>query len=60
VSCAFSCAAQPLVDAITQKVYPVAKEKNRINIKLITEGNWQQILVFTRTSKVLISCVSHD
>ncbi|MFT5943390.1 MAG: ATP-dependent RNA helicase RhlE [Sediminicola sp.] len=40
------------VDAITQKVYPVAKEKKtELIIKLITEGNWQQILVFTRTKQ---------
>ena len=40
------------VDAITQKVYPVAKEKKtELIIKLITEGNWRQILVFTRTKQ---------
>jgi ATP-dependent RNA helicase RhlE len=39
------------VDAITQKVYPVAKEKKQLIIKLITEGNWKQILVFTRTKQ---------
>ncbi len=40
------------VDAIIQKVYPVAKEKKtELIIKLITEGNWQQILVFTRTKQ---------
>jgi ATP-dependent RNA helicase RhlE len=40
------------VDAITQKVYPVAKEKKtELIIKLITEGKWQQILVFTRTKQ---------
>jgi ATP-dependent RNA helicase RhlE len=40
------------VDAITQKVYPVAKEKKTaLIIKLITEGNWKQILVFTRTKQ---------
>ena len=40
------------VDAITQKVYPVAKEKKtELVIKLITEGNWKQILVFTRTKQ---------
>ncbi|PKH68951.1 ATP-dependent RNA helicase RhlE [Flavobacterium sp. ALD4] len=40
------------VDAITQKVYPVAKEKKtELIIKLISEGNWQQILVFTRTKQ---------
>ena len=32
------------VDAIIQKVYPVAKEKKtELIIKLITEGNWKQI-----------------
>lgn len=40
------------VDAIIQKVYPCAKEKKTaLIIKLITEGNWQQILVFTRTKQ---------
>ena len=40
------------VDAILQKVYPVAKEKKTdLIIKLITEGNWKQILVFTRTKQ---------
>ena len=40
------------VDAIIQKVYPVAKEKKTdLIIKLITEGNWKQILVFTRTKQ---------
>ncbi|MDI6050055.1 DEAD/DEAH box helicase [Flavobacterium sp. XS2P24] len=40
------------VDAIIQKVYPVAKEKKtELIIKLITEGNWKQILVFTRTKQ---------
>lgn len=40
------------VDAIIQKVYPVAKEKKtELVIKLITEGNWKQILVFTRTKQ---------
>ena len=40
------------VDAITQIVYPVAKEKKtELIIKLITEGNWKQILVFTRTKQ---------
>ena len=40
------------VDAIIQKVYPVAKEKKTdFIIKLITEGNWKQILVFTRTKQ---------
>ncbi|WP_281298683.1 DEAD/DEAH box helicase [Flavobacterium limnophilum] len=40
------------VDAIIQKVYPCAKEKKTaLIIKLITEGNWKQILVFTRTKQ---------
>lgn len=38
------------VDAITQKVYRVAKgKKTDLIIKLISEGNWNQVLVFTRT-----------
>lgn len=38
------------VDAITQKVYRVAKaKKTELIIKLISEGNWSQVLVFTRT-----------
>ena len=38
------------VDAIEQKVYRVAKGlKTGLIIKLITDGNWQQVLVFTRT-----------
>jgi len=38
------------VDAITQKVYRVAKGlKTGLIIKLISEGNWKQVLVFTRT-----------
>ena len=38
------------VDAIEQKVYRVAKElKTGLIIKLISDGNWQQVLVFTRT-----------
>ncbi len=38
------------VDAIEQKVYRVAKGlKTGLIIKLITEGNWKQVLVFTRT-----------
>ncbi len=40
------------VDAIIQKIYPCAKEKKtELIIKLITEGNWKQILVFTRTKQ---------
>lgn len=40
------------VDAIVQKIYPVAKEKKtELIIKLISEGNWKQILVFTRTKQ---------
>ncbi len=38
------------VDAITQKVYRVAKgKKTDLIIKLILDGNWNQVLVFTRT-----------
>lgn len=38
------------VDAIVQKVYRVAKNKKTgLIIKLIKDGNWSQVLVFTRT-----------
>lgn len=38
------------VDMIQQKVYRVAKEKKTgLIIKLISEGDWMQVLVFTRT-----------
>lgn len=38
------------VDAISQKVYRVAKsKKTALIIKLINEGQWHQVLVFTRT-----------
>jgi len=38
------------VDIIEQKVYRVAKgKKTGLIIKLISEGNWQQVLVFNRT-----------
>jgi len=38
------------VDAIEQKVYRVAKGlKAGLLIKLISEGDWKQVLVFTRT-----------
>jgi ATP-dependent RNA helicase RhlE len=38
------------VDAIDQKVYRVAKGlKPDLLVKLISEGNWEQVLVFTRT-----------
>lgn len=38
------------VEAIEQQVYRVAKEKKTdLLIKLIKEGNWDQVLVFTRT-----------
>ncbi|WP_248723197.1 DEAD/DEAH box helicase [Seonamhaeicola sp. ML3] len=37
-------------DAIDQKVYRVAKgKKTGLIIKLISDGNWKQVLVFTRT-----------
>ncbi len=38
------------VDAIKQKVYRVAKgKKTGLIIQLILDGNWKQVLVFTRT-----------
>lgn len=38
------------VDAISQKAYRVAKGlKTGLIIKLISEGNWKQVLVFNRT-----------
>lgn len=38
------------VDAINQKVYRVAKgKKTDLIIKLISDGDWKQVLVFTRT-----------
>ncbi|WP_225035446.1 DEAD/DEAH box helicase [Winogradskyella sp. SM1960] len=38
------------VEVIEQKVYRVAKgKKTGLIIKLISEGEWQQVLVFTRT-----------
>lgn len=38
------------VEVIQQKVYRVAKgKKTGLIIKLISDGNWQQVLVFTRT-----------
>ncbi|MFP4845387.1 DEAD/DEAH box helicase [Winogradskyella sp. PE311] len=38
------------VEVIQQKVHRVAKaKKTGLIIKLISEGNWQQVLVFTRT-----------
>lgn len=38
------------VEAISQKIYRVAKGlKTGLIIKLISEGNWKQVLVFTRT-----------
>lgn len=38
------------VEAIDQQVYRVAKpKKTDLLIKLISEGNWEQVLVFTRT-----------
>ncbi|SDH98809.1 DEAD/DEAH box helicase [Winogradskyella thalassocola] len=38
------------VEVIQQKVYRVAKgKKTDLIIKLITEGNWKQVLVFNRT-----------
>ncbi len=51
------------VDKIVQKIYRVDKSKKpALTIKLIADGNWQQVLIFTRTkhganrlSKKLIS-----
>lgn len=41
---------QTTVEKINQKVYRVDKgAKTRLIIKLIGEGNWKQVLVFTRT-----------
>ncbi|TDL99727.1 MAG: ATP-dependent RNA helicase RhlE [Flavobacteriaceae bacterium] len=38
------------VEAIEQKVYNVSKaQKPQLLVKLIREGNWKQVLVFTRT-----------
>jgi len=38
------------VEVINQKVYRVAKgKKTGLIIKLISDGNWKQVLVFTRT-----------
>ena len=38
------------VDKINQRVYRVSKaKKTGLIIELITEGNWKQVLVFTRT-----------
>ena len=38
------------VDAISQKIHRVAKsKKTALTIKLISDGNWQQVLIFTRT-----------
>ncbi|WP_159021671.1 DEAD/DEAH box helicase [Formosa sp. L2A11] len=38
------------VEVIKQKVFRVAKaKKTGLIIKMISEGNWQQVLVFTRT-----------
>jgi ATP-dependent RNA helicase RhlE len=38
------------VEAIAQQIYRVAKEKKTsLLIKLIQDGQWQQVLVFTRT-----------
>ncbi|RLJ67162.1 ATP-dependent RNA helicase RhlE [Lacinutrix venerupis] len=38
------------VEAISQKIYRVAKGlKTDLVIKLISDGNWKQVLVFTRT-----------
>jgi ATP-dependent RNA helicase RhlE len=39
------------VDAIIKKYILSPREKTELIIKLITEGNWKQILVFTRTKQ---------
>jgi ATP-dependent RNA helicase RhlE len=39
------------VDAITQKCTLLQREKTELIIKLITEGNWKQILVFTHETR---------
>ena len=39
-----------MVEAISQKVFRVSKEnKTKLLIKLISDGNWRQVLIFTRT-----------
>ncbi len=39
-----------MVEAISQKVFRVSKEnKTKLLIKLIYDGNWRQVLIFTRT-----------
>jgi ATP-dependent RNA helicase RhlE len=43
-----------------QKVYPVNREKTELIIKLITEGNWKQILVFTITKQGAKNDGKHD
>jgi ATP-dependent RNA helicase RhlE len=43
------------VEAIIPKVYPVKEKKTELIIKLITEGNWQQILVLHVPNKVPIN-----
>jgi len=52
------------VDAIVQKAYRVDKaKKSELIIKLISEGGWKQVLVFTRTkhgaNKLCKQMVSH-
>lgn len=38
------------VESVTQQIYRVAKEKkSKLLIKLIKDGQWQQVLVFVRT-----------
>lgn len=53
------------VDAIDQQVYRVAKGlKPDLLVKLISEGNWEQVLVFTRTkhgaNKLTKKLTSHN
>jgi hypothetical protein len=42
-SCGSNSGKRPWM--LLSKVYPVAKKKTELIIKLITEGNWKQILV---------------
>jgi len=41
---------QSTADLITQRIHPVVKERKReLLVKLIAEGDWQQVLVFAKT-----------
>jgi ATP-dependent RNA helicase RhlE len=50
-SCGSNSGKNTTVDAIIQKYILSPREKTELIIKLITEGNWKQILVFTRTKQ---------